>query len=442
MGKVYLAGAGPWDERLVTEGCVSVLRLADTVVYDNLVNPSILRYAPDAELIYAGKRAGNHHLPQEEINALLVRLAKEGKTVVRLKGGDPYVFGRGGEEVRTLIENGVDFEVISGVSSCYGVPSSAGIAVTNREYSSSFHVFAGHGEIDFKTAAAAKGTLVFLMGKSSLSRIAEELIKNGKSPGERCAVISEGTSSREKCVSGTLEDIAEKAAQLPTPAVIVVGAAAGNILSPKEKSGKRVIVAGKVETLGGLHESGADILRIPLIKSRRLTEVKSVDFSGFNLIAFASREGVRAFFDYIGDVRKIGHVKYIAAAGDATALELKRYGITADIVPKKVGAAGILEETGRLTDKISALLPCSVQSPPTLCEGLRSAGAYAERLELYSTEADFSRKELLNLYEKTADSIILTSPTCVDAFMAMTEGTNAELRAIGGTTERYLKNFV
>lgn len=442
FGKVYLAGAGPWDEGLVTLKCAEVLSRADAVVFDSLVNPSVLNLASDgAELIYAGKRAGRHSMPQEEINAVLIRLAKDGKSVVRLKGGDPYIFGRGGEEAEALTAEGIEFEVISGVSSAYAVPAAAGIAVTDRKFASSVHIITGHSGVsgnapDYEVLARLRGTLVFMMGKAALPEIAAELIKNGKPASTPCAVVSEGTSPRQQCVSGTLADIAEKAERLPSPAVIVVGAAAGRIFEQKKSgmlSGKRIINAGRRGTLGDLEAEalGAEVLRIPLIRTRKTDN--AADISGCGCIAFASAAGVQAFFEaYNGDIRELAGIK-MAAVGARTAEEIKKHAIIPDIIPQNSNAEGLCGELSKALEKgTRILLPCSVQGGAELCEGLKAAGFDAVRAELYSTEPDFSRAELLRLYEETADYIILTSGSCADAYMKMTSGkSTAKLIAIG-----------
>ncbi|MGN1097858.1 MAG: uroporphyrinogen-III C-methyltransferase, partial [Clostridia bacterium] len=196
MGKVYLVGAGPGDSGLLTLKGLECIKRAEVIVYDSLVSPTLLNFAnQECRLIYAGKIAGNHSKTQDEINGLLWKYAEEGKQVVRLKGGDPFVFGRGGEEAEYLAERGVEFEVVPGVSSCYSVPAYSGIPVTHRGYASSFHVVTAHGRdgsegIDYKNLAEAEGTIVFLMGLKSLDEIARGLMENGKSPRTPAAVIS------------------------------------------------------------------------------------------------------------------------------------------------------------------------------------------------------------------------------------------------------------
>ncbi len=232
-GKVYLVGAGPGDPGLITVRGLELLRRAEVVVYDRLVDLELLCNARrDAEMIYAGKATDHHTLPQEEINALLIDRAKQGKNVVRLKGGDPFVFGRGGEEALALLAAGIPFEIVPGVTSAIAVPAAAGIPVTHRGVASSFTVVTGHEDsrraqtgVDWAAIACSKGTLVFLMGVANLPTIVKELTGNGRSPETPAAIIERGTTPRQRVVVGTLADIYEKAvaANIQPPAITVVG---------------------------------------------------------------------------------------------------------------------------------------------------------------------------------------------------------------------------
>ena len=231
-GTVFLVGAGPGDPALLTEQGKACLEQADVVVYDALACSSVLNLTrPDCELIFAGKTAGNHHKKQSETNQLLAELAKQGKRVVRLKGGDPFVFGRGGEEAQVLRSLGIPFQIVSGVSSCYSVPAYAGIPVTHREYAPAFHVITGHRkteqhtELDYATLAKLDGTLVFLMSLSNLPAIAASLIQQGKSPDTPAAVIQQGTTARQRVVTAPLSEIAAEVQRqgIHTPAMTVIG---------------------------------------------------------------------------------------------------------------------------------------------------------------------------------------------------------------------------
>ncbi len=279
---VYLVGAGPGDEDLMTRKGLKLLREADVVVYDNLASSSLLNEVrDDAELIYAGKRSSNHHLKQYETNELLVKLALEGKNVVRLKGGDPYIFGRGGEEGQELREAGVDFEVVPGISSSYSVPAYCGIPVTHRDFASSFHVITGHegnhkngvSVLNYETLAKEEGTLIFLMGLKNLPNIVASLIENGKDPATPVGVLQEGTTARQRVATGTLADIVEvvKREGIKTPAITVVGDVVSlrqvlDWYGHKPLSGKSVLVTGTTSMVDRLSpilkEEGAEAISL------------------------------------------------------------------------------------------------------------------------------------------------------------------------------------
>ncbi|MBI2359395.1 MAG: uroporphyrinogen-III C-methyltransferase [Deltaproteobacteria bacterium] len=230
IGKVYLVGAGPGDPGLLTVRGLELLRKAEVVIYDRLVNPVLLEYtAPQARCIFAGKLTGSHSLPQEEINELLISHARRGRQVIRLKGGDPFVFGRGGEEAEALREAGIPFEVVPGVSSAVAVPAYAGIPLTHRKLSSSFAVITGHEackvepSVDWGRLASAVDTLVVLMGLKNLPNIVAKLLAHGRSPETPVALIRWGTTDLQETVTGTLVDIVDKAAALRQPVVLVIG---------------------------------------------------------------------------------------------------------------------------------------------------------------------------------------------------------------------------
>ncbi|NWF93037.1 MAG: uroporphyrinogen-III C-methyltransferase [Syntrophaceae bacterium] len=233
LGKVYLVGAGPGDPGLITVKGLACLKEADVVVYDRLVDETILENArPDAEKIYVGKASDHHTLEQGLINQLLIQRSREGKTVVRLKGGDPFVLGRGGEEAKALADHGIPFEVVPGVSSAVAVPAYAGIPVTHREVASSFTVVTGHKASDvskpniaWDKLAAATDTLVILMGLGNIAHLVDQLLKSNKPPSTPVAVITHGTTSRQRCVTGTLQDIVSKvkSEDLKPPSVLVIG---------------------------------------------------------------------------------------------------------------------------------------------------------------------------------------------------------------------------
>jgi uroporphyrin-III C-methyltransferase len=230
IGKVYLVGAGPGDPGLLTVRGLELLRKSQVIVYDQLVSPAILEYcSPEAERIYAGKQAGRHCIAQQAINSVLIEYAGRGYEVVRLKGGDPFVFGRGGEEAEALFDAGIPFEIVPGVSSAVAVPAYAGIPLTHRKYASSFAVVTGHearkehDSIDWSRLATAVDTLVVLMGLGNLPLIVEKLVAHGRAPVTPVAVIRTGTTAAQETVFGTLADIVEKSATLKAPALIVIG---------------------------------------------------------------------------------------------------------------------------------------------------------------------------------------------------------------------------
>ncbi len=358
---VWLVGAGPSDIGLLTVKGKQVLEQAEVVIYDQLVDRSILLHIPEeAEAINAGKYAGNHILTQEETNALLVEKAKEGKRVVRLKGGDPFVFGRGGEELEELVKEGIPFEVVPGIPSPIAVPAYAGIPVTHRNYTPSFHVVTAHRKrgntdgIDYKELAALGDvTLIFLMGIGALPTICEGLLAEGVSPEKPAAVIQHGARYNQKKVIATLADLPQKAqeAGIGTPGIILVGDVCALerefAWSEKRPLGtKRVIVTRpkeKGEELGRLlREQGAEVLEQPVtsiveIKQAAIMQELKEGTRGYDWLVFTSEAGVNLFFKQLKevgmDVRSLYNTK-IAVIGPATKEALESHGILADIMPE------------------------------------------------------------------------------------------------------------
>ena len=316
-GKVYLVGAGPGDIGLLTIKGLKCLKKADVVVYDFHLNAQVLNYINhDAEFIYAGKRGGHHTMTQDEINAVLVQKAKEGKRICRLKGGDPFVFGRGGEEAEALWKEGIEFEVVPGVSSAIAAPAYAGIPLTHRLFSSSFAVIPGYEDatkkestIEWSKLATGVGTLVFLMGVKNVDLIAQKLIENGRSPDTPVAIVRWGTRPDQKTIVGTLKNIAElvKEKHIKPPAVMVVGDVVKLRESLKwyEKKplfGHRILVTREhAEGFEPLEELGAEIIEFPTIEivpPERYDELDiSIDkINTYNWLIFTSRNGVKYFF--------------------------------------------------------------------------------------------------------------------------------------------------
>jgi uroporphyrinogen III methyltransferase / synthase len=444
-GAVYLVGAGPGDAGLLTLRGAELLRRADTVIYDLLVNPALLRLAQaDAEMISRGKRAD---MPQERINALIVQKAREGKMVVRLKGGDPYIMGRGGEEAAALAEAKIYFEVVPGVSSITAVPNYAGIPLTHREYCSSFTVFTGHEDADEKQAsllyseiAKIPGTKVALMGTANLDEWTQALIKNGLPPETPAAIIQWGTLGKQKSAAGTLATIASlaKAQKLSPPALVVVG----DVVKLREKLdwfenrplfGKRIVVTRArdqaVEFSQKLTELGADVLEIPVIK-RALPENKQdvvdamLSLNSYDWLVFTSVNGVAAFFElffrHFHDLRDLGGAK-IAAVGPATAAKLREMRLQVDAIPddalgKKI--AETLAKHGSIENCKICLLRAE-DANPDLLQALEEFGAITDDIAVYKTVAETedapAAQELL---KDGADWLTFTSGSTVQFFHA------------------------
>lgn len=464
-GKVWLVGAGPGDRNLVTQRCLSCIREADAVVYDSLATDALLNEARrDAELIYAGKRASSHHLRQEETNALLIRMAKEGKRVVRLKGGDPFIFGRGAEEAQELLEAGIEYEIVPGVSSCYGAPAYAGIPVTHRDYASSFHVITGHegshkekNVLDYATLAKEEGTLVFLMGLKNLPHIAASLIGHGKEPNTPAAVIQEGTTGRQKVAEGTLQDIAEKAehAGIRTPAITVVG----ETVSLREAlawygtgalAGVRVLVTGTEKMARQqcrvLEAEGAEVISFSLIYTEPLiTEAFQAamgELDRYSWAVFTSSNGVDIFFDCLlesgKDIRCLAGLKF-AVIGEGTKKALAAKGIRADFVPTRYSSRDLSREwVPTLTEGDQVLLLRAEEASEELNRALREAGIRYQALSVYHTAVDMRKSEELNRILPQVDYVTFASASAVKAFAAMTDGGNMKAKAvcIGPVTEK------
>ncbi|HHW47639.1 MAG TPA: uroporphyrinogen-III C-methyltransferase [Clostridiaceae bacterium] len=448
-GKVYITGVGPGDYKLITLKAIECISRADVIVYDRLVSDRILGFArKDAELIYVGKIPGLHAVSQEKINGILVEKALEGKVVARVKGGDPFVFGRGGEEAEALRENGIEFEIVPGVTSAVAVPAYAGIPVTHRDFCSSFHVITGHERpdkenslVDYGELAGLRGTLVFLMGVKSLPEICQSLIDNGKDRGTPAAVIEKGTTSEQRKITGTLEDIAQKAAEagVRSPAITVIG----DVVSlngkldwfPRGKlTGKRIIVTrsreqasklvDKIEELGGM------AIEFPTIRIEGPEDFTHFDqvlkrLPGYEWLVFTSENGVKAFFGRMMtnriDIRSLAGVK-LAAIGEATMEALNKYGLNVDYVPEKYTNRELLKgfpPSGGDSPKI--LLARGNLSDKKLVEGLKAKGYEVEDLIVYRTVlGDGRREDILEMIEEGGiDYITFTSSSTVRNFVSI-----------------------
>ncbi len=410
-GKVYLVGAGPGDPELITLKAARYLAEADVVIYDRLIDNRLLEEVPaKAELIYVGKKAGHHTLKQPEINQLLVNKAKEGKTVVRLKGGDPFLLGRGGEEAEALAENDIPFEVVPGVTSATAVPAYAGIPVTHRSFASSLAIITGHEDptkgdssIAWDKLATGADTLVFLMGMGNLAQIADELIKNGRSPSTPVAVIRDGTTPRQQTIVGTIADIAAKAANsgIESPALIVVG----DVVRLRERLswfdnqplfGKRVLVTRTRKQASILSQllarHGAFAVELPTIEIEVIPDSKELDraisrLSDYLWLIFTSANGVEIFFGRLRalgrDVRALGQIK-LCAIGPATAAALERFGLIADRIPREYVSKAIADsfKDEDLSGK-RILLPRAAGATPELANRLSELGAKIDEIAIY-----------------------------------------------------------
>jgi len=465
-GKVYLLGAGPGDMGLLTQKCLQCIRTADVIVYDSLVSNSTLNEArEDAELIYAGKRASHHHLKQGETNQLLIEKALEGKTVARLKGGDPFIFGRGGEEAQELLRAGIEFEVVPGVSSSYAAAAYAGIPVTHRDYASSFHVITGHESntkaglvLDYATLAREEGTLVFLMGLHNLPHIVEELIAHGKDKETPAAVIQEGTTARQRVAVGTLETIVNKVqeAGIQTPAATVIGKVVSlekelSWFGGKPLSGCRVLLTGTKAMCEKQREvllkEGAEPISFSLIRTKALHtpeyEKALEELCSYSWVVFTSSSGVERFFDSLGekrlDVRSLSALKF-AVIGEGTKTALEKRGIYADFVPSRYSSADLAAQwipTLRKEDRL--LLLRAKEASRELTDALKEAGISYTAVPAYTTEEDGRKKEELCRMLPEVDYITFASASAVKAFVHMTEDpgqVKAKVICIGPVTEK------
>ncbi len=460
-GKVYLVGAGPGDPGLITVKGRECIQAADVVIYDYLASPALLKYArPQAEIIYVGKKGGDHTLPQEEISALIAAKARQGLVVTRLKGGDPFIFGRGGEEAEILVDEGILFEIVPGVTSAIAAPAYAGIPLTHRDHTSTLAFVTGHekpdkqeSSIDWPALARGIGTLVFLMGVKNLPHITRNLAANGMPPQTPVALVRWGTTSRQMTVSGTLDTIVEKvaAAGLKAPAIIVVGDVV-NLRSrlqwfeKKPLFGRKIVVTRAREQASDLVKAltdlGADCLECPTIKIVPINDPTPLaDAAGrvaeYDWLVFTSVNGVDFFFQHLfaggRDVRSLGRIR-TAAIGPATAARLLDFGIRCDILPEAYRAESVVEAFAGLDVKgRKVLLPRAREARPILPAALREMGAVVDEISAYQTIIDDDRADVLidGLSEKDLDLITFTSSSTVKNFKALLPAADFE-RLIAG----------
>ena len=446
-GMVYLVGAGPGDPGLITVRGVECLQRAEVVVYDYLSNSTLLRHArADAEIIYAGKQARQHTLTQDEINAVLVKHGKAGKIVTRLKGGDPFVFGRGSEEAEALSKAGIPFEIIPGISSSIAAPAYAGIPVTHRAVATAFMVITGHEDptkletqVDWKNVAEFFGTRVILMGVERIGSIAGELIKQGAAPDLPVALVRWGTTGQQQTITGTLATIANVVTKtgFKAPAVTIIGDVVRqrktlNWFEKRPLFGRRIVVTRSreqaSELVQQLTELGADVLEIPTIKIVPPKNLKPLReaigaMGEYDWALFTSPNGVdafcREFFCQHKDLREIGPVK-IAAVGQATAQKITDLHLEVDFTPKEFTTDGLLREFRQEVDceNLRFLLPRADLADEKLARGLEELGGIVDDLDVYATvpETDDRTGHRARLLAEGADFVTFTSSSTVTNF--------------------------
>ena len=455
-GTVKLVGAG-CGRGLISIMGVKAIEGAESLVYDDLIDDELLGYAPsDCKKIYVGKRYAKHSKTQEEINRILIDEAKAGKRVVRLKGGDSFVFGRGGEEYLALEAEGINCRLIPGISSSIAVPESLGIPVTHRKMAQSFTVITGHTATDMKedysALAKMRGTLVFLMGLNSLSEITSELIRCGKPAKIPASIVCRGFSGRERRIDGTLGTIAEEAVRqrAETPGILVVGEVAGFHMESRgdEKlSGKRVCITGTKSFMSrlktALEEEGAFVESVETLSLEKKAENIPNDFSEYDWIIFTSANGIDIFFDELKvrdiDIRKISHMKF-ACIGRGTEEKLRRQGIIADFVPEKYTARTLGKEIARKLNKREKLLILRAEKGSVeLTEELENAGVSFDDIKIYDTKFVPGKK---GDDERIGDChyIVFASAQGIKSFLSGHEiPENSKIVCIGDITAKELR---
>jgi uroporphyrinogen III methyltransferase / synthase len=446
VGKVDLVGAGPGDVSLITFKALDCIQQADLLVYDHLVNPHLLRYSkPEAEGVYVGKVAGRHALPQDEINALLAKAAAEGKRVCRLKGGDPFVFGRGGEEAEYLAKKGIPFDIVPGVSSAIAAPAYAGIPLTHRKMASTVAFITGNeapdkpsSRIAWEKLSTGADTLVFLMGVANLPKIAARLMKEGRDPKTPAAVIEWGTVPWQRCIEGTLDEIAAAAKQeeVQPPAVVIVGEVVklrGRLawFEKKPLFGKRIVVTRATWQAGitaeMIEDLGGEAIEFPTIRIEPLEDYEELDeaigsLSQYDWIVFTSVNGVKAVLDRafeLGkDVRCLGGVR-ICSIGPKTTEALRERQLLPDLEPARFSSEGVIEAFLRgadLKDK-RVLLARSDLGDEMLPSALGELGAKADNIVCYRTaKAQPDPYVVETLLKGECDAVIFTSASTVRNF--------------------------
>ena len=449
-GKVYLVGAGPGDLGLVTLRAKECIENADVIVYDSLANPEILGWARDeAEIIYAGKRAGEHSFKQDEINALVIEKGRAGKNVVRLKGGDPFVFGRGAEEAKAMVDAGLEFEIVPGITSAIAGPAYAGIPVTHRAENSHVTFFTGHEDpaktesaIDYAALAKLGGTQVMLMGVERLASITDKMRQHGVRSDLPVALVRWATTGAQETLVGTLKDIAQRAVAggLEAPAVVIFGDVVSlrkhlNWSEKRPLSGKRIVVTRTRKQAGALSGKlralGAQVFELPTIRIEPPTDLREFaelvrDAHLYDWIVFASANGVDAFFDIFfklyNDTREIGGAR-IAAVGPATAQRVEDFHLHVDLQPEEFVAEAVVrafQKEGSIENQ-RILFVRAEKARDVLPKGLSALGAIVDQAFAYRTVPEIrdttgARRRLL---EEGADLITFTSSSTVENFLEL-----------------------
>ncbi len=465
-GTVYLVGAGPGDPGLLTLRAAELMERADVLVYDALVSPAIMERAPRAERVYVGKRGGEHHRTQDQINAILVDLAGRHRTVVRLKGGDPFVFGRGGEEALVLAQAGIPFEVVPGVTAGIAAPAYAGIPVTQRGMAASVAFVTGHEDptkpdtdVDWEHLARGVGTIVFYMGVGKMAENFRRLVEHGRAPDTPAAAIQWGTYPRQRTVTGTLETLPmiAKEAGIGAPSLIVVG----EVVSLREPlawwdrrplSGRRIVVtrarAQASDFAQALEALGAEVVQFPTIRIVPAPDeapllAAAAEAGSFDWIVFTSANGVERFWYALAqqgcDARALGGVR-VCAIGPATAAELERRGIVPDVVPDEFVAEGALQALDA-ADELRGrriLLPRAEIARSVLPDGLRQRGAEVVDVVAYTTVQDGSDAERVRrlLDRGEVDMVTFTAGSTVRNFVDLVgaDVRGANVASIGPVT--------
>jgi uroporphyrinogen III methyltransferase/synthase len=456
-GIVHLVGAGPGDPGLLTVRAVELIAAADVILYDRLIPPEALSHArPDAEIVYVGKQGEGPQVPQDDTHRLLLEHARAGRRVVRLKGGDPFVFGRGGEEALVLREAGIPFEVVPGVTAGIAVPAYAGIPVTHRDVASGVAFVTGHEDpakpesaIDWAALAAFPGTLVFYMGVRTLPRIAERLVAEGRPPSQPVAVVERGTLSGQRTVVATLADVEARAREegIRAPAITVVG----EVVAMREQlawlehrplHGRTVAVmrarAQASALAARLRSLGATVIEAPAIRIEPL-DTPVPPLGGYDLVCVTSPNGAERLLDRLRDARELAG-RTVAAIGPGTAAALRARGVEPDVVPERAVAEGLVEALAGVPAE-RVLVARAAEGRDVLPDALRERGAHVDVLPLYRTVAEPLDDETRTA-AAGADYLLFTSASSV-RFFAEAAGNGAldgpRLASIGPATRAALR---